>query len=67
MSDHTFQLTEVTGTSSASIEEAIQAAITRVGQTTKEMRWFQVTEIRGAVQDGKASQWQVTIKIGSRL
>jgi len=67
MNDHTFELIEVTGTSSNSIEEAIQNGIARVGKDHNEMRWFAVTEIRGAVQNGKASQWQVTLKIGSRL
>ncbi|MCY2954988.1 MAG: dodecin family protein [Planctomycetota bacterium] len=67
MNEHTFELTEVTGTSSSSIEDAIQSAVSRVGKTNREMRWFQVTEIRGAIHEGKASQWQVTVKIGSRM
>ena len=67
MNEHTFELIEVTGTSSSSIEDAIQSAVSRVGKTNREMRWFQVTEIRGAIHEGNASQWQVTVKIGSRM
>jgi len=67
MSDHVFKLIEITGTSSTTLEDAIQNAVGRAAKTVREMRWFQVTEIRGAIKDGKASQWQVTLKIGFRL
>ena len=67
MNDNTFELIEVTGTSATNVEDAIQNALFRLAKTNRQMRWFQVTEIRGAIQEAKASQWQVTIKIGSRL
>ncbi|MGE5608477.1 MAG: dodecin [Bacillota bacterium] len=67
MNDHVFKLIELTGTSTTTLEDAIQNAITRASETLREMRWFQVTETRGAIKDGKVSQWQVTLKVGFRL
>jgi dodecin len=67
MSEHVYKLIELTGTSSASIEQAVGNALARAGQTLREMRWFEVVETRGAVKDGKVDMWQVTIKVGFRL
>jgi len=67
MSDKVYKLIEVTGTSTTTLEEAIQNAIARSAETVRNMRWFEVTETRGAIQDGKVSQWQVTLKIGFAL
>ncbi|HEX2972323.1 MAG TPA: dodecin [Tepidisphaeraceae bacterium] len=67
MNDHVFKLIELTGTSTTTLEDAIQNALSRAAETLREMRWFQVTETRGAIKDGKVSQWQVTIKVGFRL
>lgn len=67
MDNHIFKLLELTGTSSVSIEDAINSAITRAAKTVRNLRWFQVTETRGAIENGKVSQWQVTLKAGFTL
>jgi dodecin len=59
-----YKLIELTGTSSTSLEDAIQNAIAKAARTVRLMRWFQVTEIRGAVDGTAVSAWQVTLKIG---
>lgn len=67
MEDHVYKLIELTGTSSTSIEDAIQHAIGRASKTLHNLSWFQVVETRGAIREGKASQYQVTLKVGFRL
>jgi flavin-binding protein dodecin len=67
MNDNVFKLIELTGTSSTSLEDAIQNAVDRAAKTVRDMRWFQVVETRGAIKDGKVSQWQVTLKVGFKL
>jgi flavin-binding protein dodecin len=67
MSDPVFKMIELTGTSSTSIEEAIQNAIARSAETVRQIGWFEVVEIRGRVDDGTVAQWQVTVKMGFRL
>ena len=68
MTDHIYKNIEITGTSTESVEEAIQNAIARAGKTVHNMRWFEVTELRGDVKDDRrVEHWQVTIKIGFTL
>ncbi len=67
MSDRVYKLIELTGTSATSLEEAIQNAIARASKTVRHLRWFEVVEIRGSVEDGQVAQWQVTLKIGFSL
>lgn len=67
MNERVYKLIEVTGTSTVSLEDAIQNAISRSAATVRQMRWFQVIETRGAIQDGQVAQWQVTLKIGFAL
>jgi flavin-binding protein dodecin len=64
MKDHVYKLIELTGTSTKSIEDAVNTALKRAGKTIKNLRWFQVVETRGNIDKGKASHWQVTIKVG---
>lgn len=64
MKDPVYKLIELTGTSTASIEDAVAKAIKRAHQTVKNLRWFQVVETRGTIDKGKVHQWQVTIKVG---
>jgi flavin-binding protein dodecin len=59
-----FKKIELTGCSSTSIEDAVQAALAKASETIRNMRWFEVVEIRGAIDQDKAAQWQVTLKIG---
>ncbi len=67
MSNHVFKLIEITGTSSIGIDDAIQSAISRAGQTVRNMQWFEVVEIRGRIDENQVNQWQVTLKIGFSL
>ena len=67
MSEHVYKLLELTGSSPVGIEEAVQAAIAKADETVRNIHWFQVTETRGHVVDGKVAHWQVTLKIGFTL
>jgi hypothetical protein len=67
MSDQVYKLIELTGTSERSIEDAVAGAIERAGKTVRNMRWFEVCETRGAIEDGKVARWQVTLKVGFKL
>ena len=58
---------EIIGTSSTGIEDAIQTAITRAGETLENLQWFQVTEIRGALSGGAVDRYQVMLKLGFGL
>ena len=64
MKDHVHKLIELTGTSTASIEDAVDKAIKRAHKTIKNLCWFQVVETRGNIEKGKMHHWQVTIKVG---
>lgn len=67
MADHVYKHIELTGTSPRSIEEAVNNALARAGKTVRNMRWMQVLETRGHVENGAVSHWQVTIKVGFTL
>ncbi len=67
MSDQVYKHIEITGTSSTTIEDAVNNALSRAGKTVHSMRWLEITEMRGAVDKDHVSQWQVTIKLGFKL
>ncbi len=67
MPNHTYRVTEIVGTSTDSIDDAIKSAITRAAQTLRGLDWFEVTEIRGHIEDGEVSHFQVGLKVGFRL
>ena len=67
MSEHIYKKIELVGSSSRSIEEAVENAIARAQKTIRNMRWFEVTETRGHIEDGKVNHWQVTLKVGFTL
>jgi dodecin len=67
MSDHVYKTVELTGSSPTGIEDAVQTAIEKAAQTVRNIRWFQVTEVRGHVADGKVAHWQVSLKAGFTL
>ncbi|KAA0020509.1 dodecin domain-containing protein [Salinicola corii] len=67
MSDHVYKQIELTGSSPTSIEDAVQNALQKAGKTLHGMRWFEVTETRGHLEDDKLAHWQVTIKVGVSL
>ncbi len=67
MTDRTYRVTEIVGTSSASIDAAIRNGLHRAGQTLRHLDWFEVTEIRGQIEDGEIAHVQVGMKVGFRL
>jgi flavin-binding protein dodecin len=67
MSDHVYKKIELVGSSPASIEEAVANALSRAQKTIRNMRWFEVVETRGHIEDGKVNHWQVTVKVGFTL
>jgi flavin-binding protein dodecin len=65
--DHVYRVSEIVGSSSNSLDEAIRNGIGRATQTLRHVDWFEVTEIRGAVQEDRVSSFQVGMKVGFRL
>jgi dodecin len=67
MTDHVYKLVELVGTSPESVTDAIQNAITRASATIRNIRWFEVLQVRGDVAGGKVGHYQVTLKVGFTL
>ncbi|WP_425573097.1 dodecin [Nocardioides panacihumi] len=67
MANHTYRLTEVVGSSPESIDAAIRNAVDRASKTLRNLDWFEVTQIRGQVEDGRVEHFQVGLKVGFRL
>jgi len=67
MSNHTYRVTEIVGTSPDGIEEAIRNGIRRASATLRHLDWFEATELRGQVENGEVAHFQVTLKVGFRL
>ena len=67
MSDHIYKKLELVGSSPNGIEDAVNNAIERAAKTVRNMRWFEVAEVRGHIQDNKIDHWQVTVKVGFTL
>ena len=67
MSNHIYKKIELVGSSRESIEGAVQNALARADKTMRNMRWFEVTETRGHIDNGKVDHWQVTVKVGFTL
>ncbi|QKT03178.1 dodecin domain-containing protein [Ectothiorhodospiraceae bacterium 2226] len=65
--DHVYKLVELTGSSTTGSDDAIRTAIARANETLHNLDWFEVTETRGHIQDGKIAHWQVTLKVGFRV
>lgn len=66
-SDHTYKIIELVGSSTTSSDDAIRNAIARASQSLKELDWFEVKEVRGALKDGQVNSFQVTVEIGFRI
>lgn len=64
MDDHVYRVIEVVGTSPTSVEDAIGAAIARANDTIRNLRWFEVLQTRGHIENGKVRHYQVTLKVG---
>ena len=66
MSNHVYNVSEIVGSSHDSIEDAVQRAVGEAGKTVRNLDWFEVTEIRGHLEEGRIAHWQVGIKLGFR-
>ena len=64
MSGHVYKFLELTGSSTVDIEDAVRTAIAKASESVRHIQWFEVTETRGHVVDGKVAHWQVSLKIG---
>lgn len=64
MTDHVYRVIELVGTSETSIEDAIKSAVSKASNTLRHMRWFQVVETRGHIENNAVSHYQVTMKVG---
>ncbi|BBI48496.1 hypothetical protein HORIV_09170 [Vreelandella olivaria] len=67
MSHHTYKHVELTGSSEKGIEEAVQNALAKASETIHHMRWLEVVDTRGHIEDGQVAHWQVTVKVGFTL
>jgi flavin-binding protein dodecin len=67
MSDHIYKKIELVGSSPNGIEEAVKNALTRAKKTVRNMRWFEISETRGYLEEGNIAHWQVTLKVGFTL
>lgn len=67
MADNTYKVTEIVGTSPDSVAQAIRNGVDTAAQTLRNLDWFEVTEIRGHIQDGAVGHFQVGLKVGFRL
>ena len=67
MDDHVYKVVELVGSSTDSIEDAIRTAVERAGRTLRNIRWFEVAQTRGHVEDGVVRHFQVVLKVGFTL
>lgn len=67
MSDHTYRVTEIVGSSPEGVDQAVRNALSRASQTLRLLDWFEVTQIRGNIKNGEIEHFQVGLKVGFRL
>ena len=67
MPNHVYKILELTGSSPAGIEDAVNMSISKSCESIRNMQWFEVLQTRGHIQDGKVAHWQVTVKVGFTL
>ena len=67
MSEHVYKVTEIVGSSADGVDDAIRSGIGRAAQTLRNLDWFEVTEIRGHLENGAVGHFQVTMKVGFRM
>ncbi|MER6982607.1 dodecin [Streptomyces carpinensis] len=67
MTDHIYRVTEIVGSSHEGIDQAIRNAITRASQTVRNLDWFEVTQVRGQIENGQIEHYQVCMKVGFRI
>ncbi|MBR7829477.1 dodecin domain-containing protein [Actinospica sp. MGRD01-02] len=67
MSGQVYRVTEVVGSSAEGVDAAVRTAVARAGETLHNLDWFEVTEVRGRIEDGRIAEYQVGVKVGFRL
>ncbi len=67
MPDHVYKSLELTGSSANSVDDAVRNAINKASKSIHNLRWFEVTGVRGGIEDGALAHWQVTMKVGFTL
>jgi dodecin len=67
VADHIYRVAEIVGTSPDGVDAAIRNAVARADRTLRNIDWFEMTEVRGHLEDGRVADWQVTVKIGFRI
>ena len=67
MPSHVYKIIELVGSSTKGFDDAVSTAIERASSTVRNLRWFQVLETRGHIEDGRIAHWQVTLKVGFTL
>ena len=67
MPEHVYKRIDLTGTSPTSVEDAVQRAIDKASKTLHGLRWFEIDEIRGDIENNKVAHWQVSLKVGFTL
>jgi flavin-binding protein dodecin len=67
MTDHTYRVTEIVGSSPEGVDQAVRNAIARASQTLRKLDWFEVTQVRGRIENGEIEHYQVGLKVGFRI
>jgi dodecin len=67
MDDHVYKIMDLVGSSETSIEDAVQTAVARASRTIRNLRWFEVIQTRGHIEDGRVHHYQVVLRIGFTL
>jgi flavin-binding protein dodecin len=67
MQDHVYKVMDLVGSSEKSIDDAVQTAVTRASKTVRNLRWFEVSQVRGQIENGKVKFYQVAMKVGFTL
>ncbi len=67
MAEHVYKSVELTGSSTVGSDDAVKNALARASKTLRDLRWFEVTDVRGSIEEGQVARWQATVKVGFRL
>jgi flavin-binding protein dodecin len=67
MSHHTYRVSEIVGTSHEGVDQAVRNGVARAAQTLRNLDWFEVTQVRGHIENGVIEHYQVGLKVGFRL
>ena len=67
MDDHVYKKITLTGSSTKGVEDAVENAIAKASETIRDLRWFEVGEVRGHIEEGRIAHWQVTVQVGFTL